>query len=565
MNIGNDRDLLREFINESYEHLENIERGALALEGNPADAEMLDTIFRAFHTFKGGAGFLNLVPINQLAHDLESLLDMARQHKLQLTSGAIDLILKGGDTLRQFVIEMGAQLSGQKPSAPCTIPTAALRARVRSVIEQTPPPGEAQSLEDDRQPIKDQPVPDKTSVPGMQTPTSGTAAVRVDVQKLDSLMDLVGELVIAESQLKLDPLLKTGSSQMLARSLAQLSRITRELHRNTLSMRMGLIRPAFQKMTRLIRDLEVKLSKQIDLTIQGEDTELDRNLVEEIHDPLVHMIRNSADHGIEKSETRVARGKSARGTIALRAFYRSGHIRIEIEDDGAGLNKERILAKAIEKGLVKPGAEPSEKEIFNLICAPGFSTAEEVTDISGRGVGMDVVRYNIEKLRGTLEVQSVHGQGSTFTISLPLTLAIIDGLIVHVGAHQFIVPTLSVRESLRPTATMISSLHERGEMVNVRGRLIPLLRLYEYFDIRPNSTDPAQSIIIVVESGREHRCLMVDGLIGKQEIVIKSLGDTFKQTPALTGAAFLGDGRIGLILDVNVLVQLRGVIVEKAE
>ena len=392
-----------------------------------------------------------------------------------------------------------------------------------------------------------------------RTDTAANAAagfVKVDTQKLDALIDLVGELVISESMVVQDPELRALPSRNLARNLAQLRRITSELQRTAMSLRMVPIRSTFQKMNRLVRDLAAKQGKQVQLVFSGEDTELDRNIVEEIADPLIHMIRNAADHGVEKPEARVAKGKPAQGTIHLRAFHRGGNIVIQIQDDGNGLNKEKLLAKAREKGIVKPNEMLSDKEIYDLIFAAGFSTAEKITDISGRGVGMDVVRRNIEKLRGKVDIDTVLGGGTTFTIYLPLTLAIIDGMIVSVGGERYIIPTLSVRESFRPKAEMLSTVHERGEMVNVRGRLCPLLRLYQYFDQETKVTNPAEAIVVVVESGEQTRCLMVDELIGKQEVVIKSLGGALKKNAALAGGAVMGDGRVGLILNVDSLVKL---------
>ena len=355
-----------------------------------------------------------------------------------------------------------------------------------------------------------------------------------------------------------DPELLKLPSRHLARNLSQLRRITSELQRTAMSLRMVPIRATFQKMTRLVRDLAAKQHKLVQLVMSGEDTELDRNIVEEISDPLVHMIRNAADHGIEKPEARTAKGKPGLGTVNLRAFHRGGNIVIQIQDDGSGLNKEKLLAKAQEKGIVKPGQTLSDKEIYDLIFAPGFSTAEQITDISGRGVGMDVVRRNIEKLRGKVEIDTVAGQGTTFTIYLPLTLAIIDGMIVSVGGERYIIPTLSVRESFRPRAEMISTVYERGEMVNVRGRLCPLLRLGRYFDQPAKTTDATEGIVVVIESGEQTRCLLVDELLGKQEVVIKNLGGSLKKNPSLAGGAVLGDGRVGLILNVDSLVRLSG-------
>jgi two-component system chemotaxis sensor kinase CheA len=379
--------------------------------------------------------------------------------------------------------------------------------------------------------------------------------VKVDTAKLDTLIDLVGELVVAQSLVAQDSDLRTVLDQQLARNLVHLGRITTDLQHTAMSLRMVPIRMTFQKMTRLIRDLAARAGKLVELRMTGEDTELDRNLIEEINDPLIHMIRNAVDHGIETPARREAQGKPAQGTIHLHAGHQGGNIVIEITDDGAGLNKERILAKGIEAGLLPREAQPSEQEIFSLIFAPGFSTAEKVSEISGRGVGMDVVRRNITKLRGKIEIKSKPGAGSTFSIHVPLTLAIIDGLIFSVGRERFIVPTLCVRESFRPEPGMISTVQNRGEIVTVRGQFSPLVRLYKRFDIQPDTTEPTQGIIIVVETNHQRCGLLVDRLLGKQEVVIKGLGDIFKQSRALAGAAILGDGHVGLILDVNGLLH----------
>ncbi|NCX99091.1 MAG: chemotaxis protein CheA, partial [Planctomycetia bacterium] len=381
--------------------------------------------------------------------------------------------------------------------------------------------------------------------------------VRVDTLKLDGLIDLVGELVIAQSMVVQSPEVRDVASVHLSRCLGQLRGITSDLQRTAMSLRMVPIRNTFQKMARLVRDLAIQQGKDIHLVLEGEDTELDRNIVEELGDPLIHMIRNSADHGIEPQAERLERGKPAAGTITLRAFHRGGFIVIEIQDDGRGLNPDRIRAKAVERGILKPDEHLDDRDAFELIFAPGFSTAEKVTDLSGRGVGMDVVRRNIERMRGKIEIDSIVGRGTVFTISLPLTLAIIEGLLVGVGDQRYVIPTLSVRESFRPLPGMVTTVQGRGEMVSVRGRLTPVLRLGDHLDTPAHASDLTAGILVVIESGQDARCLFVDELIGKQEVVIKSLGDMFRQQASFAGAAILGDGRVGLILDVNALVKLK--------
>ena len=354
-----------------------------------------------------------------------------------------------------------------------------------------------------------------------------------------------------------NPELKAITSAHLSRCLGQLRGITTDLQRTAMSLRMVPIRNTFQKMSRLVRDLALQQGKEIALSLEGEDTELDRNIVEELSDPLVHMIRNSADHGIEMPEARVAAGKPAAGTITLRAFHQGGFIVIQIEDDGRGLSAAKIRKKAIERGIIKADENLDEREIFDLIFAAGFSTAEKVTDLSGRGVGMDVVRRNIEKMRGKIEISSIEGEGTTFTLYVPLTLAIIEGLLVGIGEERYVIPTLSVRESFRPLPGMVTQVQGRGEVVSVRGRLTPILRLGRHLNTPHTALDPTQGIIVVVEAGQDSRCLLVDQLIGKQEVVIKSLGEMFRHQTEFAGAAILGDGRVGLILDINALVKLK--------
>jgi two-component system chemotaxis sensor kinase CheA len=407
------------------------------------------------------------------------------------------------------------------------------------------------------------PQPDHNSPAAAGGPAT-TGTVRVDTRKLDGLIDLVGELVVAQSLVVQSPEVRSLGNQHLDRCLGQLRSITSDLQRTAMALRMVPIGGVFRRMGRLVRDLSVELGKDIDLRMEGEETELDRSLVELLADPLVHMIRNSADHGIEPPSLRTAAGKPSTGTITLRAYHQGGFVVIRVEDDGRGLAADRILKKAIERGLVQPGESPGRLEILDLIFAPGFSTAEQVTGLSGRGVGMDVVRRGIESIRGKIEVDSVEGRGTTFTLYVPLTLAIIEGLLVGVGDERYVIPTLSVRESFRPLPGAVFTVHGRGELVEVRGRLTPVLRLGRHLGTPTKTSDPTEGIVVVVESGQDVRCLLVDELLGKQEVVIKSLGDMFRSQPAFAGAAILGDGRVGLILDVNTLVKLKSTAGEAA-
>jgi len=565
LSLAEDLTLLREFHGESVELLQSIEQGVLVLEENPTHAPTIDSIFRAFHTFKGGAGFLHLDAMRDLAHDLESLFDEVRCSRLHITSEIIDVILAGADALKRFTREIGAQLQGTNAGAPILVPTKQVVARVKSALRGEPLPktasvtdggasqaaGVAFSLAAKSLPkVRQSP----TGEQALLSPSSGF--VKLDTAKLDNLVDLVGELVIAQSMVVQNPDVQMINSLQLVRCLRQLGRITTELQRNAMSLRMVPIRALFQKMNRLVRDLATQQQKQVQLVLEGEETELDRNIVEKLSDPLVHMIRNAIDHGLENSDDRVANGKSELGMIRLTAAHQRGGIVIRIQDDGKGLDRRRILAKAIDRGLVKADATLTESEIFSLIFQAGFSTAEKVTDLSGRGVGMDVVRRNIENLRGKVEIQSRPGQGTTFTILLPLTLAIIDGLLVGVGGERYIIPTLSVRESFKPPPGTVKTIQGRGEVVSVRGRQTPLLRLGHYLGRTSRAVKPEDGIVVVVESGDAARGLLVDELLGKQEVVIKSLGHAFGQQNLLAGGAVLGDGWVGLILDVDTLFQM---------
>jgi len=596
LNLKDDAELLNEFHGESVELLQNIEQGLLVLEDNPSDSGTINSIFRAFHTFKGAAGFLRLLALQDLAHDLESLLDAARQSKIRITTPIINIILAGSDALKNYTFQIGLQLKGTNAGKPIVVPTSELILRVKAALrgELPPEPAKEQPPAAPEAPVvvppaKAAPIPEaklpekalEVVTPKETTPSSiavnvthlnptptpakeptaikdqSSGFVKLDTSKLDALIDLVGELVIAQSMVVQDPDVQNLESRTLARSLRQLSRTTSELQRNAMSLRMVPVRAAFQKMTRLVRDIGAQQKKQVQLILDGEETELDRNIVEKLGDPLVHMIRNAVDHGIESPADRTASGKPALGTVRLSASHQRGGILIRIQDDGKGLNAEKIRAKGIEKGLIAPNAELTESEVYGLIFMPGFSTADAITDLSGRGVGMDVVKRNIEGLRGKVEIQSVLGKGSTFNILLPLTLAIIDGLLVGVGNDRYIIPTISVRESFRPKPGMVTTIHERGGMVSVRGKQTPVLRLGQFLGTAGiKATTDEEGIIIVVESGDAMRGILVDELIGKQEVVIKSMGETFKDQNLLAGAAVLGDGSVGLILDVDTLVKL---------
>jgi two-component system chemotaxis sensor kinase CheA len=367
---------------------------------------------------------------------------------------------------------------------------------------------------------------------------------------------MVGELVVAQLMVSEEVNTTQITNHNLCRKVAHQNKIIRELQQLSMSIRMVPIGGVFQKMARLVRDLSRKSAKEINFVTTGDETELDRTVVDKIADPLVHMIRNAIDHGIEPVEKRKEAGKNPKGQIELRAFHESGNIVIEIEDDGKGLIKENILKKAIDNGIVTPEQELNDDEIFKLIFHAGFSTAEKVTSVSGRGVGMDVVKKNVEALHGRIDIHSTPGKGTIFTIRMPLTLAIIDGQIIRVGNNRFIIPINSIERSLRPSADTLSSVHNRGEMAMVQGQLMPIIRLYRLFGVVPSTDDPTESLLVIVEDDGQKCCLLVDELLGQQQVVIKSLGEGLGKVTGISGGAIMGDGRVSLIIDVAGIIEL---------
>lgn len=391
------------------------------------------------------------------------------------------------------------------------------------------------------------------------SPSKVQSIISVNVSKLDILMDLVGEMVIAEDMVVQNPELRDIELDSFYKAARQLNKITSEIQDMVMSIRMVTIAATFQKMHRITRDMCRQLNKEIELKIIGQETEVDKNIIEHISDPLMHLVRNAVDHGIESPEVRKRKGKQETGNITLEARNGGSDVLITVKDDGNGLNKERIYEKAKEKGLVyKNREEMTEKEIFNLILRPGFSTKEEVTEFSGRGVGMDVVAKNIEAMGGTIIIDSLPENGSVFTIKIPLTLAIIDSMIIKVGESYFTIPTISIQEAIRPEKQHIITDPDGNEMLMVRGKCYPILRLHEKYQLSTEIVDMTEGIIIIVEQGNHVLCLFADELIGQQQVVVKSLPlyiQNMKKVKGISGCTLLGDGNISLILNIGELVR----------
>ncbi len=579
-----DESLLRDFVAEALEYIGEIEINILNLENDPLNKDYINAIFRPFHSIKGVAGFLNLDHIRDLSHNLENLLDKARNGELGVSPALIDVVLDGADNLKGMVGQLRDQMDG-KVQEICKPDVSALSERIALVgaglEERVCQRKIGEILVDDGLLTRDTVAESLKILPpgkklgetligeGKVTPkqvsqalrkqaeqVTDLANIRVDTRKLDDLIDMVGELVITQSMVQQDLKDQVNADKNLIRDIAQLMRITSGLQKISTSLRMVPIKQTFQRMSRLVRDLAKSSGKTISVEIVGEETEIDRNMVDEIYNPLVHMIRNSVDHGIEAPEERIKLGKDARGLIRLKAYHRGGRIVIEIADDGKGLNKEKILNKAIKNGILSDGEGLTEQDIYRLIFLPGLSTAEKVTDVSGRGVGMDVVRGAVEKLRGKIEIESSSGTGTTFVASFPLTLAIIGGMIVKVGSELYILPTTAIRRILRPRKESYNNVIGKGEMITVMGQLLPLVRLDALFGIKAAHENPWDAIVVVVEGENSAKCLLVDRIIGKTEVVIKSLGNGLGKVSGVAGGAILGDGRIGLILDTEGLFAM---------
>lgn len=565
MNLEHADENVGDFALEAREHLANAEAAVLTLEANPTDVEQVNVVFRAFHTIKGVAGFLNLPRIVEVAHAAEFLLDKVRSNKLPLSAHVLELVLASSDLLGQLI----GMLSGGE--APKERELKILVRRLQAACEgrNIPAPGAtarpaaaASSTAEAKPTAIAAATPTETEAAASAPKTHATAksdqTVKVSTQRMDSLVNLVGELVIAQLMVVQDPEVGKLHDQRVQRNLAHLGKIVRDLQETSMSLRMVTLKSTFQKMARLVRDVAAKAGKRVQLEVEGEDVELDRNVVEEIGDPLVHMIRNACDHGIEPSDERRRVGKPDHGTLKLRAFHSGGSIVIEVEDDGRGLGRERIIKKCLEKGLIDTTRnldEIPDSEVFNYIFLPGFSTAEKVTDISGRGVGMDVVRRNIEALRGSVEIRSTAGKGSVFSMRLPLTMAIIDGMVVRVGTQRYVVPTLNIERSFRPTTEQLTMVLGKGEVVRVRDGLLPIYRLQRIFNLNEGCTELGDGLLLVLENGKRRACVFVDEILGQQQVVIKSLGESRPQLRGVSGGAILGDGRVALIVDVGGLLE----------
>ncbi|NOZ11325.1 MAG: chemotaxis protein CheA [Gammaproteobacteria bacterium] len=644
---------LQTFYEESYEGLDIMESGLLKLESGAADLEVVNDIFRAAHSIKGGSGMFSLTAVTAFTHVMETLLDEMRNSGRMVTPQLVEMLLNSVDCLRDMLqagqlgsefdpqrvadqqrqleealgtdtgqtqpdpaeadevattriwrigfspapgmlqtgndplrlirelgqlgqVRLKADTSGLPPfaeldSESCylaweiSLQGEATEAQIREVFswvegdcELTIQPDEAmperRAGSDRRDENRtDRRRGDRRDVSNARPQSS---SIRVSTDKVDALVNMVGELVITQAMLsQLGDSVELENEEQFKVGLAQLERNTRELQEGIMGIRLLPISFAFQRFPRVVHDLSTQLDKQVRLSLSGESTELDKTVLEKIGDPLMHLVRNAVDHGIESADDRRAAGKDPEGVIHLDAFHRGGNIVIEIKDDGAGINRDRVLDKARRQGLIKADESLADEAVFDLLFQPGFSTAAEVSDVSGRGVGMDVVRKNIQSLGGNVTVTSQPGQGSTFSIRLPLTLAILDGQLVRVGHETYITPLVSIVESLQVKDDQVNELAGGGHLYRLRDEYIPIIRLHEVFAVTADSHELCDGLVVVVESGGKKVGMFVDELLGQQQVVIKSLEVNYKRVEGISGATILGDGKVALILDVDGLIK----------
>ena len=586
-----DQELLEGFLTETTELLEKMDDDLIALEKAPDNMELMNSIFRSIHTVKGASSFLGFELLVTITHKTEDVLNRLRKGELQVTPGIMDVILDAADHVKLLVNDirngeiverdLGEVVNNLIPYISGTLQEATVLTEVpkESAPEAATQPVESEGPEEESDaeaelvaaaPPAPQTAPAPANRPAAQKPAparnedmSDNTTVRIDVKRLDDLMNQVGEMVLERNrtlQMNIDYQSRenmTNFGEEFSKLAKRIDFVTSELQMQVLKIRMIPVEKVFKKFPRIVRNLSRDLGKEVNLEIIGEETELDRSVVDEIGDPLIHLIRNALDHGLEMPEERVASGKPRCGNVVLSATHEGNQIIISIKDDGRGIDPEKLSRKAIDKGLVSEEqvAAMSQKEILDLIFLPGFSTKEKATDLSGRGVGMDVVRTNIRKLNGLIEIRSEVGRGSEIILKLPLTLAIIQSLLVEVENEVYSVPLAAVLETLKVET---SSFHQIGgqEVLKLRDSVLPLIRMQRVFGVAEKDFSSQQSYIVVIGVAEKRMGLIVSRLLGQQEVAIKSLGKYLAKAPGIAGSTILGDGRVALIIDPAGIIEM---------
>lgn len=582
VDIGNliSDEMLDQYLTSANDLLDTVEKNLVDLEKDPKNATLIAETFGAVHSLKGNSGFMGFSEIEEIGMEMETILDCVRNNSLDLESNIVTILLSNTEVIHSrldAISESGKNKAKQKEKSESD--NINKQKEMKSEPEQKAEPQKVQETVAPKPVVKQQspketkqttsapktevvadaqPKPKPAAAPPASMTYQQKKDIRVDTSKIDKLFDLVGELITIESMVTNSQDLVGLSLPNFNKSANMLNKITRELQEISMSIRMMPLEGSFNKMKRLVRDVSLKMNKKVELTVFGQQTEMDKNVIDEIADPLVHILRNSIDHGVESPEARIEKGKPEIGNVILGARYEGNEILISVEDDGGGINRDLVLKKAEEKGLLKTAPElMSDREIYGLIFEPGFSTAKEITDISGRGVGMDVVRKNIEKLRGSIDdVASILGKGTKITLRIPLTLAIMEAMVIRIGTSLYALPILSLRESFRPQSDMINITMDGLEVVKVRQEVLPIIRLHEEFHIEDSLTNLTEGILLIIESKEKKVCLFADDIVGQQQAVIKGFSSYIGKVPGITGCMVTGDGSIGLILDIESLIDL---------
>jgi two-component system, chemotaxis family, sensor kinase CheA len=576
-------DMVERFVQEADELLQNAEQGLLTWEKNPDNSDIVAELFRNIHSFKGNCGFFGYADLERLSHQMETVLDVAKSGVDLLGENPTELLLQLVDVLREAITDISQGGIGQVENKEQYIEPLKklLEPRLGELLVEKGLVDEksvSEALEAQKKPIGeilidmgkvkpeqvDQTLKEQQEIKTKKEASSkdkNAAAkrqdIRVDLEKLDNLINLIGEMVIAENMLIHNPDLEGLELENFGKAAQQMSKIVRELQEMAMIIRMIPVAGLFRRMIRLVHDLSVKSGKKVELKLYGQETEVDKTVIETITDPLVHLLRNSMDHGLEPPEERRKAGKPEKGEIRLSARHEEGEVWITLEDDGRGLNREKIIAKAISNGLIEgDGSDLSDKAVYNLIFQPGFSTAEKITDISGRGVGMDVVKQNLDKIKGRVEVHSKPGLGTKIILRIPLTLAIIDGMLVRVGDTRCIVPILAIKEAFRPTPKAITVTPDGEELARIRENFFPVVRLHQILQKTPDHMELQEGILIVLEYQDKRICLLVDEILGQQQTVIKALSDYIGNVRGCSGCTILGNGEVCLILDIGTMMEI---------
>ncbi len=539
--VTHDPELIETFLGEADESVQQLERNLLALDADAADPEAVNAAFRAAHTLKGNSAMMGLKDVAAFTHAIESVLARLRDRRLLHTRDAIDTLLASLDVLNGLLGVVRGSTTAPAAHDP-------VLARLSTLISSP-----------DSQPAAPSPSPavEPAERPTPTTPEPEPGSIRVAIDKVDQLVNLAGELAIAQSMVaQLVGTFTPDKLPMLREAVTAMEHNSHDLQERVMGIRMLPLRSVLDRFPRVVRDLARQCGKPITLVVTGEETEIDKGVSEKITDPLIHLVRNAVDHGIETPEVRRLQHKPESGTVTLTAYQQGGRIYIEVADDGRGLDRDAILTRARAAGLVAADAALSDGDIYQLIFHPGLSTAAAITAVSGRGVGMDVVRRNIAALGGHITISTRPGHGTCFRISLPLTLAVLDGQLVQVGAQTYVLPLVHIVESMRPHREDLRSFRPDGDVVLVRGQVLPILRLHTLFDVVPATTDPTAGVLVIADAESTQVALLVDGLLEQQPVVIKSLDRNFQQVPGIAGATILGSGNVALILDVAGLIAL---------